>query len=104
MTTVAEVLDQAADLIEHRGHAHDMYQAPSGALCARGAVRMAVFGGVCFPDHPDDAAVSLYYAACRSLGAVVDVPITTWNDGHTQAEVIGGLRRAARLARDAVKL
>lgn len=93
-TTVAEVLNRAADLIETRGLAHGTYQAPDGTLCARGAIRVVVFGTTNWPGR-GDADETLYYNACSRLRIGLKEPITMWNDSHTQADVVSALRAAA---------
>lgn len=94
-------LDRAADLIEQRGLAHGHFQTPDGALCSLGALRVAIWGEVA--DIPNgDPYWPIYITAGEWLAEIIrPESIVFWNDSHQQRKVVAGLRRAARLAREA---
>lgn len=93
--TPAEALDRAAELIEERGHAVGTYENDDGALCARGAVRVAVYGHSGDPGG-DVTQDNVYYTAQLHLTRLVPGwSVLLWSDSSTKDEVVATLRRAA---------
>jgi hypothetical protein len=103
--TAAEILTEAADLIERHGHCKGAFVSPDGRFCAGGAMRVAA-GVMDRSGRTVDvdldakwAALDVAAHAFRShLGRVVAaVDTITWNDapGRTQDQVVAALREAA---------
>lgn len=100
MSEVADILRQAADLIEPKGRWGRVYYArtkdgiPTGprgpnaaCWCAWGALR-------CVGRHDGDEAIG---CAITFVQLALDDDLARWNDapGRTQAEVVAALRAAA---------
>jgi hypothetical protein len=101
MSTVADVLDRAADVIAERGLCKRDYEGRDGSVCAVGAIRVAVTGRA-------RTGFSLgqfvtYKSASDWASDVVGSPVARWNDAQerTADEVIAALREAARRERGA---
>jgi hypothetical protein len=101
--TVADVLEQAADLIEPEGKwirgwfAHNVLGEEVEAddedavcWCVRGAVLRV---------DPDANELVVFAPLRKLLGADTSDSIEVWNDRGTQAEVVAKLRQAAAIAR-----
>jgi hypothetical protein len=101
MSTVADVLDRAADVIVERGHHKRNYVGLDGSVCAVGAIRVAIAGGPVSPLRIDQ--FDTYRSAQAWASDVVGSPISRWNDApeRTAGEVIAALREAARRERGA---
>jgi hypothetical protein len=101
MSTVADVLDRAADVIAERGLCKGSFEGPDGSVCAGGALRVALTGG---PTNPlgDDQFGTYMYAVHRMTDVVDDV-VVNWNDApqRTADDVIAALQEAARRERGA---
>jgi hypothetical protein len=106
MTTVSDILNRAADLIEPEGawtqytlalnkdHVScDPKQDDAACFCAMGAIVRAA-------NIEDD---EYYEAALTELSAHVGFHVPTWNDApeRTQSEVVSALRAAALAAQEA---
>jgi putative intracellular protease/amidase len=101
MSTVADVLDRAADVIAERGHCKGDYEGPDGSVCAIGALLVAIAGG---PADPLNARQFHTYMSARDWASdVVGNAVARWNDApeRTADEVIAALREAARRERGA---
>lgn len=105
--STAEILVQAADLIEERGWNQGDYVNDCGGLCTFGALYIAVGLTPAFirTDEADQralAALTVVDEAAQALRQHVgrDVGISEWNDapGRTKAEVVTALRAAAQVA------
>jgi hypothetical protein len=104
MSTVADVLDRAADVIAERGHYKGDYEGPGGEVCVAGAIRVAVTGTAMPHPKTADRTRHVIGSAYNSLGRAIGDPIITyWNDapGRPADEVIAALREAARRERGA---
>lgn len=90
--TVADILTQAADLLEERGWCQNRAEDRDGHFCAVGALDAAL--GVV---EPYLTLGGLFSEAVRALRAHIGTSVVCWNDapGRTADEVIGLLRRAA---------
>jgi hypothetical protein len=96
--TVPDVLRRAESLIAERGLCHGMFEDESGAVCAIGALRVAVAGASDIYGISDDQN-NLIDDAIRLLANQVGRPaITTWSDERTEAEVRAALLAAAQRA------
>lgn len=109
MSTNADVLDRAADLIERNGWWQNFYydlgtDLPKRecAVCARGAINLAANGRT--PDRLSDVGQNALSALERYLGISGDHPhsVADWNDApeRTAKEVIAALRGAAAAERE----
>jgi hypothetical protein len=102
--TAVDTLRTAADLIRERGHHRgDYVDQATGALCAVGAIWVAVWGRPDLPT-PDLGATLLEFntagwaedALSRWVWAYTPYPnAPRWNDASTAEEVIVGLLAAA---------
>lgn len=112
MSTLADILDKAADVIDrnghHQGYLYDESKADGGLLLQAcpvdvvGAINVAVFGKPRWPAE-EHAGSPLAQAAALALQDTVG-PVVGWNDedGRTQDEVITALwETAERLRKDA---
>jgi hypothetical protein len=102
MSTVADVLDRAADVIVERGHHKGSYEGWDGTVCAGGALRVAITGKP-FTRFTGAGEAVTYMSARDRLCDLLGSPIARWNDApdRTADEVIAALREAARRERDA---
>lgn len=109
MTTDADVLDGAADIIERNGWWRQYYYDPGSqlpmrdcAVCARGAINLAANGKN--PNRLSDVGQDALRALERYLGISGEYPhsVADWNDkpGRTAEEVIAALRGAAAAERE----
>jgi hypothetical protein len=113
--TAAEVLAEAADIIERDGWTQHHFHTPDGCHCALGAIGLAsgehlnirvADDGIVDWDLPRygdpgyDAACHAYTVARDALSARVGIHVPSWNDadGRTQDEVVAELRAAAAAA------
>lgn len=101
---VADVLNLAADLIQERGHHKGWYIDPSGAVCLRGAIILAVDPYCDMSKHDPEwlipagarpALVRIGRHIFRTTGVLSSAE---WNDRDetTPADVVAVLREAAR--------
>jgi hypothetical protein len=113
-TTVPEVLQRAADLIDQRGHAKGDYIDANGCLCARGAIYAAVgiepttdVANIRHWPTYNRSRFALAVAAGKALESHIGTdqspldPVVRWNDApeRTAAEVSAAFRSAAEAAR-----
>lgn len=106
---LAPLFRKAAEVIEQRGHAKDMFESETGAVCAVGALRIAagyyaeppVEGGI-FASEP---LAAVKFLSSRIYSNTTDEDpverIADWNDAwdRTEAEVIEALHDAAAAAK-----
>lgn len=94
MSTVADILNGAADLIERYGLAQRDYGCEATGYCISGAIDTAA-GGEKGTAEDDDALIARFVVA-----DIVNDSWITYNDtpGRTQAEVVATLRAAAEQA------
>jgi hypothetical protein len=99
--TPADLLDQAANLIEERGHAKDFYEDGQGRLCAVGALRVAAFGDSRYPKAGlvDTSYIQAYDLLEAEVEQIDYAFITEWNDESDASTVVATLRAAAAKAR-----
>lgn len=104
-TTVAEVLEQAADRIEERGWTQGAYLRTDGTCCARGAIRLTLGGEVGENFDEDKLYVSdggdFECDVIWTLHHELDTSLMEWNDDpeRTADEVIALLREVAAAER-----
>lgn len=86
---VADLLDDAADLIERRGWCQGRYQDTDGRLCSVGALAAA-----------NGDTLASYFPAVLVLSRRVG-DVVGWNDalGRTEQEVLDTFRAAAKEVR-----
>jgi hypothetical protein len=101
--TTADVLRHAARIIEERGWCRGELQDNQGAVCAMGAVHLAVAGkeyGAEILSSGWRLQGDAENAIKHYLGLSADDNVEDWNDKtpHTAAEVIAALRAAADAA------
>lgn len=102
-TVIADVLDKAADLLEHNGWTQGNYENIDGALCSVGAIRKVV----------TQSAYNGSRASARSVMALEDhlnpgaphllwTQLIDWNDtpGRTMFEVIDLFRAVSKNLRN----
>lgn len=97
----ADVLHQAADIIETRGWAQGKYFTPDGSVCALSAMVEVVQPGTTNIDVTagDIEKIPAFAEASEALLAMIDgYAIWSWNDNPktTQQEVVSTLRAAAQ--------
>lgn len=97
----ADVLTQAADLVETRGWTQGKYFTPEGSVCALSALVEAVQPGTTDIDVTafDIEKIPEFEQASEALQSMLDgKAIWIWNDDPktTQQEVVSTLRAAAQ--------
>lgn len=97
--TIPQVLCRAEQVIAESGWCQRAFQDGTGAVCARGGIRMAVAGTVIYP-RLTDPQLLLTRAAEDALSAHIGGCVDRWNDEpqRTEAEVRAALLAAAREA------
>lgn len=89
----ADILDQAADLIETKGWARGAMRTPDGRLCAAAAIAEVSGKSNASPRR-----------AVEAVKEEVGRYIVVWNDSRRSPRtVIATMRRAARKLRESVK-
>ena len=97
---VANLLERAADLIEHEGWSHGLWRSPNGGgYCAEAAINIVATG-----THRISSSVPGWQLALCAQWAVLsmqratDCALVFWNDapGRTEQEVLDTLRAAAK--------
>jgi len=90
-----QMLWDAANLIEERGHAKGALVRVDGSMCALGALNCAATGDPL--DHQQRHDVSGFMVAFSSLTKRVGGDIVEWNNApeRTKEEVVSELRSAA---------
>ncbi len=96
---IARVFDRAAELIAERGLARGRYEADDGAICAKGALRLAILGDAWTVEFGKGYRAALYIEVRTRLVEQVG-GIELWSDNSSRAQVIAGLHHAAALARE----
>lgn len=93
--TDAEILENAADLIEQYGLARgDLFDSRK-RLCTWGALHVASHGEVMVADRVAGYLIPLLPESAGGR-------ISSWNDKARKSAVVAKLRKAAKLAREAV--
>lgn len=87
----SEVLRQAKELLERDGICRGASTDLSGRYCTVGALRM-VAAGSAYGGNVDDVNAHLMLSRC------VLVPVSSWHDSSTDAEILAGFDRAIALA------
>jgi hypothetical protein len=109
----ADILEKAAEVLETRGWCQYTYEAPSGEVCAIGAVRTAVWGApllMCVSREIVQEDYSKANGALKALADHVNFQYwpeigAFWNDapGRTKEEVIDAFKHAAKDLRNNAK-
>ena len=92
------ILRRARELIATWGHARGTFEDSNGALCAAGAIDMAVFGRGAPVFLANDYWRENYNKACATLRSLFDdhdPSIGRWNDRTPTSEVLAAFERAA---------
>lgn len=106
----SEILAKAADIIDERGLAYEIYIDNAGKVCSVGAIRIVCGGTVTRIDnqipHIDTSTLNTsdsirarkaleYYLATENQFDYAGEHITEWNDRNTKEMVVQAFRGAA---------
>ena len=101
--TTADVLRHAALVLEERGWVQGkLADADTGAVCALGALNVAVTGAALGTKGEDSDFAAVERAALMAELFTNGQPLTTWNDNfaHAREDVTALFRKAAEMSDD----
>lgn len=85
-----DVLARAREIIETRGWAQGAIQRRDGAVCAVGAIRIAVYGSSCGSWEDNNEEVDATHELLDRIAATTgqDMNVPTWNDSRTTKDEV----------------